>query len=190
MQDIQRAAKDFGCVESSKVGGACPDSRPVDCGSSQHAGADVCFQVVERHGSRSGRNRLAPDGGVDRVAEFCFLELVQWNRGGVHRLLLNKRASGFDDVEFHKRSGVEIDFGHAGKISRCRRRWSPPRGIRSNGPRLLHGLLPSNPAFCPILTDWLVESRPLGCRGMSTARFLRRPEACGFFPADELSPWK
>ena len=114
----------------------------------------------------------------------------QWHRGGVHRLLLNKRASGFDDLEFHKRSGVEIDFGHAGKVSRDRRRWSPTRGIRPNGPHLLHGLLPSNPAFCPILTEWLVESRPLGCRRMSTARFLRRPEACGFFPADEPSPWR
>ncbi len=31
---------------------------------------------------------------------------------GFLRLALHKSASGFEDVEFHKRTGVKIDFGH------------------------------------------------------------------------------
>ena len=58
MQDVQRAAKEFGCVESSKVGGACPDGWPVDRDCSEHAGAE------SSRGDAEGGGVLFPGVGL------------------------------------------------------------------------------------------------------------------------------
>jgi hypothetical protein len=52
---------------------------------------------------------------MDGVAKFGFLKLVEGNRPGFLRLALHKIASGFEDVEFHKRASIKIDFGHHNK---------------------------------------------------------------------------